>query len=156
MLAGIQHRRIQSVWQRTDGRKGVVLGTPRADANFHFVIATLRKKGWRDWHILHSVFTCALNHYANSHVGPRESKEEFKRMSDQFTKLPESGRHPHPPVEVFTEEAMEEFREANLPAILKTWDLEIHHPTISTEAIERFLATRYGYWSDDVEHPDIF
>src|ERR1022692_1257694 len=107
-----------------------ILGTPRADANFQFVIATLRKKGWRDWHILHSVFTCALNHYANSHVGPRESKEEFKRMSDQFTKLPESGRHPHPPVEVFTEEAMEEFREANLPAILKTWDLEIHHPTI--------------------------
>jgi hypothetical protein len=147
---------IRSRYKRIQAHLPLTLQRLKADPSFQAVVAALRKKGWRDWHILHSVFTCALNHYAHSHVGAQASEEEHKRMSNQFMKLTEGDRHPEPPVELFTEAAMEGFREVNLAAILKTWDLEIHHPTISSEAIERFLASRYGYWSDDVEHPEIF
>jgi hypothetical protein len=147
---------IRMRYERMHAHIPLTLQRLKADASFQAVVVDLRKKGWRDWHILHSVFTCALNYYAHSHVGPQANEADEKRFFDQFMKIPESDRQPDPPVELFTEDAMEEFREINLASILKTWDLEIHHPTILPEAIEQFLATRYGYWSDDVEHPPIF
>jgi hypothetical protein len=147
---------IRRRYERMQAHLPLTLQRLKADASFQAIVAALRKKGWRDWHILHSVFTCALNHYAHSHVGAHACEVDQKRMSEQFMKLPESDRKPEPPVELFTEAAMEEFRMVNLASILKTWDLEIHHPTVSFEAIEQVLTTRYGYWSDDVEHPHIF
>jgi hypothetical protein len=147
---------IRRRYERMQVHMALTLGRLKADTSFRAVVEALRKKGWRDWHILHSLFTCALNHYVHTHVDAHASEDDQKRMVDQFMKLPESDRHPQPPVELFTEEAMEKSRQVNLGAILKTWDLEIHHPTISSKAIENVLANRYGYWSDDVEHPDVF
>jgi hypothetical protein len=147
---------IRRRYERMQAHLPLTVQRLKADASFQAVVAALRKKGWRDWHILHSVFTCSLNHYVHFHVGAHASADDHRRMSDQFMKSPERDRHPEPPVELFAEAAMEQCRQVNLQAILQTWDLEIHHPTISTEAIESFLATRYGYWSDDIEHADIF
>jgi hypothetical protein len=72
---------IRRRYERMAAHLPLTLQRLTADASFQAVVAALRKKGWRDWHILHSVFTCALNHYAHSHVGPHASEDDQKRMN---------------------------------------------------------------------------
>ncbi|MEA2127505.1 MAG: hypothetical protein QOJ85_396 [Solirubrobacteraceae bacterium] len=50
---------------------------------------------------------------------------------------------------------MNEARQMALGSQLRNLGLEIHGlPDLP--AIERFLAARYGYWNDDIEHDDPF
>lgn len=70
-------------------------------------------------------------------------------------KTPEDAGLLEIPMSEFTEERLDLYRKLNMAAILKTWGLQLHHPHLVTEVIEQFLATRYGYWTDDADHPDL-
>lgn len=36
------------------------------------------------------------------------------------------------------------------------WGLALHHGTTDSDAIMQLLAERYGFWNDDLPHPDPF
>ena len=41
-------------------------------------------------------------------------------------------------------------------SLVKHWGLESHQATPDIPAIEQLLASRYGYWDEDVPHDDPF
>jgi hypothetical protein len=59
---------------------------------------------------------------------------------------------------------LEEYEEKNMRAqfqmfvisFAKTYKLELHSPTPNFSEIEDFLAQRYNFWTDDVDHEDPF
>jgi hypothetical protein len=47
-------------------------------------------------------------------------------------------------------------RRMAVPAYMSGWDLHLEGPVPDLEVVERLLETRYGYWSEDVDHDDPF
>jgi hypothetical protein len=126
----------------------------RGNEEFRNTVQRLRERGWRDWHITEALLTTVVNFRVHENYGPRgDIPTDFL---ENFTKTPEHAGLPEIPATEFTEEHLDLSRRVNMAAILKTWGLQLHHPRLVTEVIERFLATRYGYWTDDVDHPDPF
>jgi hypothetical protein len=39
---------------------------------------------------------------------------------------------------------------------LHRWELTLHHATTDPAIVMRLLAERYGFWADDISHPDPF
>lgn len=60
------------------------------------------------------------------------------------------------PLEEYEEENLRRQFQMFLIAFAKTYKLELHQPTPVFSAIEDFLAKRYNFWTDDVEHDDPF
>ena len=69
---------------------------------------------------------------------------------------PESATADPVPIGLFTPDAMNSNRQLAMMSLLNHWGLECHQRTPDIPAIERLLADRYGYWSDDVPHDDPF
>jgi hypothetical protein len=146
-------RQIATRYQRMAGVLQVTLQRLRQSPDFRTTVQRLRQKGWRDWHILGAIFASVLNYRSHQKYGPHAAYEEF---AAEFLETPEEPDSPEVPASEFTQERLDFYRRFNTAAILKTWGLEVHHPALSPEVIEEFLATRYGYWTDDVEHEDLF
>ena len=60
------------------------------------------------------------------------------------------------PVRLFARDKLQLARQMAMLSLIQHWELEHHQQTPDFPAIERFLAARYGYWDDDVEHVDPF
>ena len=134
-------------------RLGALPSTLGKRADFQTVLERLRSRGWLDWHILAAIFNAAGNYHLSKQP-PTITSEETGRAA--WKSLPESFDAIDIPAEVFSEEELEHHRVGNLLASLQTWGLELGQQTPDFPAIERFMAERYGYWCDDVEHPDPF
>jgi hypothetical protein len=74
--AGKSHEAIRNRYRNT--LKGLTYTLPRLlkEENFRATVASLRKDGWKDWHILSAVFSIRLNFVVNQMVpstaGPKE------------------------------------------------------------------------------------
>lgn len=134
----------------------VTLHTLRANSDFRKSVQQLREEGWRDWHILHAIFSCALNFRAHERYGPQATPGQLAEFAEEFMAGPEAADASEIPSHELTPERLEFFRQVNMGAVLKAWGLDFHHPTLLPSVIEDFLAARYSYWEDDVEHPDLF
>jgi hypothetical protein len=69
---------------------------------------------------------------------------------------PENERSVPVPLELLTEQTLDEARLGAMLSLLRHWKLTVHQGTPDIGAIERVLAERYGYWTDDIEHADPF
>jgi hypothetical protein len=67
---------------------------------------------------------------------------------------PEVETMPEIPLELFSEENLRASAKTGLLATLQTVGLENRSRGPDTEAIRELLAARYGYLSNDIEHPD--
>jgi hypothetical protein len=146
-------RQIARRYQRMTGVLQLTLHRLRQSPAFFETVQHLRQRGWRDWHILGAIFASVLNYRSHQEYGPHGANEEFATKFLQTSEQPDSTEVP---ASEFTEERLDFYRRFNTAAILKTWGLELHHPALSPEVIEEFLATRYGYWTDDMEHENLF
>lgn len=55
-----------------------------------------------------------------------------------------------------TRKAMEQGIQVEAISTLHRWDLTLHHGTTDSAAVMRLLVERYGFWTDDIPHPDPF
>lgn len=133
----------------------ITLARLLATSQFPTLVARLRSEGWLDWHILTAVMNIALNYRLASSAPMPPSKERMEAALQQFSE-PEDARDAPIPLGAFTYERMNEARRVAMLSVAENWRLECHQGTPDMPAIERLLATRYGYWNDDVSHVDPF
>ena len=60
------------------------------------------------------------------------------------------------PSDHYSEEAMRKYLPFYTAACLETYGLELHQQTLNVPGIQDFLAVRFHFWEDDVEHEDFF
>ncbi len=147
-----QRRLIEARYRRLTDGLGATLPVLQASASFLGLVGELREEGWKDWHILAAAGNLAWNY----HLQHREQGPPTKAEVPTLNFEEELADSPPVPVTVFTREAMEEGRLHNLLASLQNWDLQINTATPNMAGLERLMAERYGYWSDDVGHEDPF
>ena len=120
---------------------------------FRAIAARLRAEGWLDWHILIAVSNITIN-YRYPIGASTPPSEETQRQIVQAASNPESATAPPVPVSLFTYERMQDARQTAMFSLLKHWGLECHQEAPDIPGVERLLATRYGYWDEDVPHED--
>jgi hypothetical protein len=120
----------------------------RSEDDFSQVVSELRGRGWREHHILASVYNVALNLRARATGIDLRDVEAARTLRDR----PETENSPLVPTNEFTVEAMEHARRRALPAVLMTWGLTLHSPTPDLDAVEKVLAERYAYWTADASY----
>ena len=131
--------------------------------SFRQTVATLRTRGWKDWHLLLAVFSvtasyrlaeaqCEIETLTRSALHPSQINEIAQRLQ----KEPESVDMPVPPATEFSEERLQEALRISMLSTVRVVGLEINQTTPDFGGIEDFLAHRYAYWKDDVPHSDPF
>jgi hypothetical protein len=136
----------------------LTLKTLGAEADFQATLAELRERGWLDWHVLTSI----LNIVINRRLAERglDTFETFRNPEavEEVERVMKGPEDPGSlaPASAFTLEAMERARRFSIAATLKNWGLELRQAAPDFVAIDSFLRERYGYWSDDVEHAELF
>jgi len=150
------HRQIARRYQQMARVLHVTLHRLRESPDFRMTVRRLRQNGWRDWHVLGAVFSSVLNYRSHEKYGPHPTQDQWGEFAREFQRTPEQADSPEVPASEFTEERLDFYRKLNMAVILKNWGLRPHHPTLALEVIESFLASRFGYWKDDVEHEDLF
>ena len=116
---------------------------------------TLRARGWLDWHILTAIFNIVMNHRFPINRFDVPSEGAQKEMREAAFR-PESPTDGPVPIGLFSLDAMEDNRRLSMLSLVKHWGLECHQGTPDIPAIEQLLASRYGYWDEDVPHDDPF
>ena len=122
---------------------------------FRPTVEMLRARGWLDWHILAATANIVLNY--------RFPPDRFNILSEETQRdmmkaaySAESATADPVPIGLFTPDSMDQNRQLSMLSLLKHWGLECQQRTPDFPAIERLLASRYGYWDDDVPHDDPF
>lgn len=126
-----------------------------AEPEFQATVERLRSAGWKDWHILSTVYHRTVNYRINNRR-VRMSRREENLYAERVAREPEPGNALPVPLEEYQEEKLREHFPVYLGAFAKTFGLEIHQLTPDFPAIEDFLAERYNFWTDDIEHDDPF
>ena len=122
---------------------------------FRSIVGALRTMGWLDWHILTAVHNIVMNYrFPSDRFNILSEATQSEMMEAAFR--PESATADPVPIGLFTPDAMNSSRQLAMMSLLNHWGLECHQRTPDIPAIERLLADRYGYWSDDVPHDDPF
>lgn len=125
------------------------------EPEFQATVERLRTAGWKDWHILSAVFHVTVNYRINHRrilLSPGAEREYSERMARE----PETENALPVPLEEYEEEKLRRHLPIYMISFAKTFGLEIHQSTPDVAAVEDFLASRYNFWADDVEHEDPF
>jgi hypothetical protein len=128
------------------------------DPGFRALVAELRAEGWKDWHILVAVFSRTLSLRLTA-AGYTQQDLTKRAVNEKFTELsrrPEDPSWPSPPATLYPREDLVFARQVAMLKLVEYWDLHMRQKTPDFPAIERFLADRYAYWADDIEHDDPF
>jgi tetratricopeptide (TPR) repeat protein len=130
----------------------------RADGGVQEVIAALRERGWRDWHILTSMHNIVFNWRLNQTGESRRlvGQPDGQRQLHGLFITPENEQSVPVPLKLLTEQALDDVRAGAMLSLLHHWKLKVRQRTPDISAIERLLSERYGYWADDIEHEDPF
>lgn len=126
-----------------------------AEPEFQTTVESLRSAGWKDWHILSAVYHRTVNYRINNRrikLSPREENEYIRHITHE----PEPENALPVPLEEYQEGKLRKDFPVYLGSFATTFGLEIHQLTPDFPAIEDFLAQRYNFWTDDVEHDDPF
>jgi hypothetical protein len=132
----------------------------RRDKRFQVTVEILRKRGWKDWHILTAVFNLLLQRrLASAGLNDREavSSAAGRKAAADLALSPEAEGEPEPPLGIFLNVAdLDQARIWAIGSLVANLGLHVHSSIPDIPAIERLLAARYAYWSDDVPHDDPF
>jgi hypothetical protein len=122
---------------------------------FRLTVSQLRSAGWKDWHILSAVYHMTMN-YRLEYTRRTQSREAYIAASKQLPHELEKPDAMPVPIEEFEERKLREHFQMFVIAFAETYRLQLHQQTPDFTAIEDFLAYRYNFWTDDVEHADPF
>ncbi len=147
---------IRTRYARIPARMAHTLARLRESDDFRELVRTLRADGWKDWHILLAVANQTTNHRLpkmRALAGPLDLSDPAWRQILTRAEGPES---PPVPVSEYSEEKLRLALRVSMLDTLAIFGLELHQDFPDFPAIEEFLARRYRYWDDDVEHEDPF
>ncbi|WP_328724507.1 hypothetical protein [Streptomyces sp. NBC_00259] len=124
-----------------------------ADSGFRRTAAQLRQEGWRDWHLLTAIANAAGNHRAQQQglrPSPGDSQERRARILATM-QAPEacSRRGIH-------RTCLRTHLSVAAVSTARSFGLVIRHGLLDRQALLSVLGDRYGYWTDDVGHSDVF
>ncbi len=121
---------------------------------FHSTVQLLRSQGWLDWHILTAVSAATITERLNKKFLSQPSFEELNKAFDELRVEGEDWA----PVDatVFSAETLRFCLITSMMDTIRLIGLECRQVTPDFEAIEKFLAERYRYFVDDVDHEDPF
>jgi hypothetical protein len=115
----------------------------------------LRNEGWKDWHILASIFSITINYRVNGILAGSHDPEKMQRLFLKMMNEPEAEKSEIIPEQEFSLNKMRDAQRMNMLATIKVFGLESHQLTPDLIAIDHFLSHRYNYWTDDIEHNKI-
>jgi len=121
----------------------------RADPAFAELVAELRAAGWKDWHILQAVHSAVR-------TIPDDVESWTDRQVKDYLMTPEPDEVPPIAEGVITRERLEQGRRVGVAATVVPWGLQPHTNNFKMHDLERLMAERYNYWSDDIPHDDPF
>ncbi|GAA3250767.1 hypothetical protein ACFO1B_44030 [Dactylosporangium siamense] len=128
-----------------------------ADAGFRTVVANLRTEGWLDWHLLNAIASLvAFERVRRSGLPLPPRTQADAEMLHRVRFHPEEPDDVRVPPREFTEDALRMQLNASVLVTLTNFDLQTNQRTPNFGAIFDLLGRRYGYWTDDVEHDDVF
>ena len=146
---------LQTRYQNLASGLRITVQALASSEEFQGTVETLRANGWLDWHVLTAIFNIVMNYrfpLSRFDVPPEEAQEEMREAAF----LPESPTHAPVPIGLFSLDSMEDNRRLSMLSLVKHWGLECHQRTPDMPAIEQLVASRYGYWDEDVPHDDPF
>jgi hypothetical protein len=126
-----------------------------ADNAFCRNVSTLKKKGWKDWHILLATANIRQNYVVHHKVDPSAPMQEYRTKAEAIAIREEEETDPAPPSSIFTAEEMERALTMSQMSTLKSMGFDCSQLTPNLKAIDRFLR-RFNYWTDDVPHERFF
>jgi hypothetical protein len=127
-----------------------------ADDAFLAAVGELRERGWLDWHVLQALANAAMNRQLQREgLATHGHLEAANRRARE---LMESGSIDDDVLDslVLTIDDLEFARRSSIPLVIRVYGLELNQSTPDFAAIDRLLGERYGYWTDDVDHPRYF
>ena len=127
----------------------------RDEPMFRDTLAQLRGEGWLDWHILQAMYSIILNRRINR-IATTLGADNARRVFERVMRSPEVETVGGVPAALFTYEAMQRQRRADMVSLLQHWGLELHQPTPDFAGLEGLLGARYGYWDHDIPHSNPF
>ena len=138
----------------------ITLRALRRDRRFATTVALLRRRGWLDWHILTAVLNLVLQvrlDRAGLNRAEVQATEQGRQAAKDLAFTPESEDDlPTALAPLLNLERQEWARQLALGSLMVHWGLDLHAGHFDIKAAERLLAERYGYWSEDTDHPDPF
>lgn len=125
-------------------------------SQFRSTVKQLRGEGWLDWHILSAVASANINYRVMQVPDARRDIHIQQRLFLRIMNDPEPKSAPPIPLEQFTVGKLRTFLDMTMLSTLKVIGLECRQQTPDFRAINHFLQHRYNYWTDDIQHPDLF
>ena len=126
------------------------------DEGTRHVLTDRRRAGWLDWHLLTAIANVVGNQRLHTAGLDRFSQDEtWRRRAGQLMRRAEEPNDVVP-LDVFTSENLSTALNMSALSTLTNWGLQTHQRTPDFAAILTLLGDRYGYWTDDVPHGDLF
>ena len=126
------------------------------DEQFKATLNKLRAEGWLDWHFLNALSNIAVNYRVMHTPEAQRSEEAADRIGNELMYSEEREDATSIPSSVFSEHEMRQAISGSMLHTLRLFGLELRQFTPDLKGIDHFLRSRYNYWTDDIEHEDIF
>ncbi len=128
------------------------------DERIRTLFQDLREEGWKDWHLLAVVMNLTINLRVEARYEAItvESAGRLKVAVFDESKREEQPDDPRiSPSEVTREVMLNRIRMVAMSS-LRRWGLTLHHGDTYADPVMQILEHRYGFWTDDIPHPDPF
>jgi len=123
--------------------------------NFQVLKENLRNQGWKDWHILLALFNLVMN-YRMEKLGISGNVIAMEKFYQEYPYKEEKDDAIKIPLEEINEVNMKRSLQVSMLATLKGFGFSLEGKLIKPEEISNFLAEKFNYWDDDVDHEPIF
>ena len=127
----------------------------REDKPFLATVDSLRRSGWKDWHILLAVVNVKANYVINRVLTPAAGRAEMLKHMKDILDREELETDPQAPADLFTTEDLSKALQMCHISTLRQLGFQCSQSTPNFNSIEEFLK-RFNYWTDDVDHDDPF
>lgn len=123
---------------------------------FREFVASLRKQGYFDWHILLMIANVALNKRAPVRSDYTPGDPEDRKAIIAAFECAEAKEDPPLTIQDLLSMPIEMHLNMQLSTLCSTWRLIFKSQTPDFDALRKVLVERYGYMTDDVPHEPLF
>jgi hypothetical protein len=150
---------LENVRRRYDvGLAGLRYTIPRVKEHpeFRATIQELRRRGWKDWHILSAMLSAAANYRVRMRRGDEAPLQVFRQAVRKEIFTPETVDSPTIPISIFKAQTLEMYSLILLQSSLSKHGFELYQSTPNRTGLAEYARHRWRYWDLDVPHEDIF
>ena len=123
--------------------------------SFQLLKEKLRSQGWKDWHILLALVNLVMN-YRMEKLGITGNIVAMEKFYQEYLYEEEKDNAVSIPIEEINEANMKTNLQVSMLGTLKGLGFSLERKLIKREEIADFLADKFNYWEDDIDHEPIF